>query len=147
MIKCSNAKTGAAARKDRAPFLRLLRTVVAILPAMPVSAVAFDDKLFCVAAQQLAIAVSKDVGNWMDRVTRNAGMAVACDSRIVEFTRFAYIVSASMTDHWKSDKASEWNASQCSSRLWKEAIGNGWSILLSIAAADGSRATFKAQCR
>ena len=53
-------------------------------------ALALDDKEFCVSAQQLAIAAEKDVGVWIDRVTRNAGMVVSCDRKTVQFTRFTY---------------------------------------------------------
>ena len=49
-------------------------------PALP-----FEDLQFCVAAQQLAVAADKDIGIWVDRVTRNAGMSVACDRKLVEF--------------------------------------------------------------
>jgi hypothetical protein len=108
---------------------------------------AFDDKGFCVAVQQLAHAAEKDVGIWIDRVTRNAGTVVACDRKVIEFTRFTYVASASMTPDWKAAKSSEWNASRCNSLLWKEAIENGWAIILHIATPDGDRATFSAQCR
>ena len=57
---------------------------------MAAPAFAFQDREFCVVAQQLAAAAEKDVGVWIDRTTRNAGMTVACDRKIVEFTRFTY---------------------------------------------------------
>ena len=68
-------------------------------------ALALDDKEFCVSAQQLAIAAEKDVGVWIDRVTRNAGMEVSCDRKTVQFTRFTYAPSASMNDAWKASKS------------------------------------------
>jgi hypothetical protein len=73
-------------------------------------------------------------------------MMVACDRKVVEFTRFTYMPSASMTADWKAAKAAEWNAAQCGSLLWKEAVDGGWTVVLTVAAADGGRATFKAQC-
>ena len=118
---------------------------IALLPLTLAPALAFDDTQFCVAAKQVAIAADKDVGIWIDRNTRNAGMAVNCDRKVVEFTRFAYIASASMSDHWKTLKASDWNATQCKSVL-REAIDNGWTVILNVATADGGRATFKARC-
>jgi hypothetical protein len=121
--------------------------VIAIALVTLAPALAFDDQQFCVAARQLAIAADKDIGLWIDRVTRNAGMVVACDRRVVEFTRFAYIASASMTDQWKTARGAEWDVAQCSSRIWREAIDSGWTIVLNVATADGGRATFKAQCR
>jgi hypothetical protein len=127
--------------------MRLRWAAIAILLATLVPALAFEDKELCVAAQQLAIAANRDIGIWIDRVTRNAGVVVACDSKAVEFTRFAHVASASMTDHWRAAKASEWNSAQCNSLFWRQAIDNGWAIVLNIASADGGRATFKAQCR
>ena len=120
---------------------------IAALLGASTPSVAFDDGSFCVAAQQLAIAAEKDIGIWVDRVTRNAGMRVVCDRKVVESTRFTYLPSSSMTEHWKAAKASEWNASQCSSALWREAIDNGWTVLLQVASPDGGRATLKAQCQ
>jgi hypothetical protein len=70
---------------------------MAIVLATLSPALAFEDMQFCVAAQQLAVAADKDIGIWIDRVTRNAGMSVACDRKLVEFTRFTYIGSTSMT--------------------------------------------------
>jgi hypothetical protein len=125
-----------------------LRWVAIILPlALPVPAHAFDDKQFCAAVQQVAIAAEKDIGIWTDHTTRNAGMRIACDRKLVEFIRFTYAASTSMTADWRTTKSSEWNAGQCSSSLWREAIDNGWKIVLHIASADGGRTTLTAQCR
>jgi hypothetical protein len=109
-------------------------------------ALALDDKEFCVSAQQLAIAAEKDVGVWIDRVTRNAGMVVTCDRKTVQFTRFTYAPSASMNDAWKASKAADWNATHCSSPIWGEAVRGGWKIVLSQSAADGGQVTITAQC-
>ena len=109
-------------------------------------ALALDDKEFCVSAQQLAIAAEKDVGVWIDRVTRNAGMVVSCDRKTVQFTRFTYVPSASMNDAWKASKAADWNTVHCNSRIWNEAIANGWKIVLSQTAADGGQVRITAEC-
>jgi hypothetical protein len=107
---------------------------------------AFNDREFCVVAQQFAIAAEKDVGVWIDRVTRNAGMAVACDKKTVEFTRFTYAPSASMDQAWKERKGADWSAVHCGSAVWNEAIRNGWKIVLSQTSADGGRVLIAAQC-
>lgn len=105
-----------------------------------------DDRELCVSAQQLALAAEKDVGVWIDRQTRNAGMVVSCDSKTVQFTRFTYAPSAAMNEAWKERKAADWNAVHCNSPIWKDAIANGWKIVLSQTAADGGQATITAQC-
>ena len=109
-------------------------------------ALAVDDKDFCVAAQQLALATEKDVGLWTDRMTRNAGMVVTCPTKTVVFKRFTYASSPSMDKAWKERKAAEWNASHCGRSLWAEAIRDKWNVVLSVTAADGGNASFTAQC-
>jgi hypothetical protein len=110
----------------------------------PVSAL--DDGDYCVLAQQLALAAEKDIGIWIDRSTRNAGILVACDRRIIEYRRFTYSPSASMTDAWKARKGADWNRTHCDSAIWRDAIGRGWKIILSETAADGASVSFTAQC-
>jgi hypothetical protein len=124
--------------------LAIVLAIAAATEATPASAV--DDKELCVSAQQLALAYEKDVGVWIDRQTRNAGMRVICETKTVQFTRFTYAPSASMDEAWKERKAADWNAVHCNSAVWKEAIANGWKIVLSQTAADGGRTTITAQC-
>jgi hypothetical protein len=118
-----------------------LRAGPAIAPAF-----ALDDRDICVLAQQLAVAAEKDVGIWIDRATRNAGMFVSCDARTIEYNRFTYASSASMTDAWKARKNADWNTTHCDSAIWRDAIGRGWKIILSETAADGGRVSFTARC-
>jgi ABC-type transporter MlaC component len=120
---------------------------ISLALAMPASSHAFDNKQFCQAVQQVVIAAEKDIGIWLDRVTRNAGMRTVCDQKLVEFMRFTYAASASMTADWRTAKSAEWNAGHCSSSLWREAIDNGWKIVLHISSADGGQTTLTAQCR
>ena len=122
----------------------LLRGV--LLTAGVTPALALDDGDYCVLAQQLAIAAEKDIGIWIDRTTRNAGMVVSCDRRIIEYRRFTYSPSASMSDAWKARKGADWNRTHCDSAIWRDAIGRGWKIVLSETAADGASVTFTARC-
>lgn len=126
--------------------LRCLPLAVAAALSLAAPAAAIDDKDFCVVAQQLAVASEKDVGVWVDRVTRNAGMFVTCDKRLVEFSRFTYASSASMNADWKQRKGADWSASHCGSAIWNEAIREGWKVVLSLTAADGGRVALEAQC-
>jgi hypothetical protein len=128
-------------RRALAPALVLLAAAATATPAS-----AFEDREFCVVARQLAIAAEKDIGVWIDRTTRNAGMAVSCDRKTVEFTRFTYAPSASMDQAWKARKTADWNAVHCASPVWNEAIRNGWKVVQSVNAADGGRVLIAAQC-
>jgi hypothetical protein len=106
---------------------------------------AFSDADFCSAAKQLAIAAEQDVGHWLDRTTRNGGVGVWCDRKLVHFKRFTYASSASMNNDWKARKTAEWNAAQCDSPLWAEAIQQGWKIELSVTSSDGGQSIFGAK--
>ena len=115
------------------------------MPLAP--AIAFDDSDFCVAARQLAVAADGDIGVWVDRVTRSAGMVVSCDRKVVEFRRFTYTPTIAMDGAWKERKAAEWNGTHCASRLWAQAIRNEWKVALSLTAADGGQVSLNAQCK
>lgn len=60
----------------------LLLFVVDVVVSLtsPAPPLAFDDREFCVAARLFALAASTDIGLWIDRTTRNAGMVVCCDT-------------------------------------------------------------------
>ena len=130
--------------------LRSARTGVLALGCLLIGAAAasaLDDRDFCVVAQQLAVAAEKDIGVWIDRVTRSAGMLVLCDRKTVQFTRFTYAPSASMNDTWKQSKTADWSATHCSSPVWGEAVRGGWKIVLSQTSADGGQVSITAECR
>lgn len=112
----------------------------------PGPALAMDDGDFCVVAKRVAAASKQDVGNWTDRVTRNAGMVVTCDKKRVEFLRFTYEPSSAMTAEWKVRKAADWNASHCASLVWREAIRGGWKVVLNVTFVDRRQAELIAQC-
>jgi hypothetical protein len=125
----------------------LLWAAVAFLPTAPIPVLAFDDKQFCGAVRQLAVAAEQDVGLWTDRTTRNAGISVSCDRKLVEFRRFTYAPSASMDDAWRERNAEQWNATHCNNTIWSEAIRNSWNIALVVSAADGGQVRLRAQCK
>lgn len=128
---------------------RCVSFVVASL-ALPLAALspalAFDDSDFCASAKQLAVAADGDIGVWVDRVTRSAGMVVACDRKTIVFRRFTYTPTAAMDGAWKERKAAEWNGTQCASRLWAQAIRNDWKVALSVTAYDGGNVSLDAKC-
>ena len=113
-----------------------------ILAAAPTLTSAFSDQDFCSAARQFATAIERDVGIWVDRTTRNAGVGVFCERKSVEFWQ----TSASMDEAWQRHKAGDWNTKQCASLTWGDAIRNGWRIDLVVTSADGRRVAFAARC-
>lgn len=132
-------------RTHRHCLLSGLEAVLLCMTAAP--AVAFDDGEFCVAAQQLALAADKDIGLWIDRTTRNAGMSVSCDKKVIAFKRFTYAPFVSMDGAWIDRKTAEWSAAHCNSPIWAEAIRNRWKIALDLTTADGGHLSLVSQCR
>jgi len=133
----------AMSRSRRDPIVRwaIAATLAAAQPAL-----AFDDKDFCSAARQFAAAVERDVGVWIDRATRNGGMGVFCERKSVEFWHFTYAASASMDEAWRRRKSSDWNAKQCASPTWGDAIRHGWKVDLVVTSADRRQVAFTARC-
>jgi hypothetical protein len=129
-------------------WLWLLPTGVSLLLGLPRPdpALAIDDHDFCVVAKRVAAASKQDVGNWTDRVTRNAGMVVACDKKRVEFLRFTYEPSSEMTAEWAARKTADWSAAHCASLVWREAIRSGWKVVLSVTFVDRRHVELIAQC-
>ena len=127
------------------PRCLLAAAVISFTPRVP--ALAFDDSEFCQAAQQFAVAENRDVGLWIDRTTRNAGMTVTCETKVVEFKRFTYALSSSMSDAWKERKAAEWNARHCNNPVWSDAIRSGWKILFTTTSVDRKSASIIAECK
>src|SRR5262245_25702752 len=132
-------------RRRRYPSPRWVAVVVVLAAAR--SAFAFDDRDFCVAVSQLALAADKDIGLWIDRVTRNGGIALSCDRKLVEFKRFTYASSALLNEAWRERTSTQWSASHCGSPIWGDAIRNGWNVVLVVSSADGARIALNAQCR
>ncbi len=125
---------------------RLLPFIAAVAAFGTAPALALDDQDVCVLAQQLAQAAESDVGIWIDRQTRNAGMVVSCKQMTIEYRRFSYAPSTAMTADWKAHKGADWNATHCASAVWKDAISRGWKVVLSETSADGGQASFTARC-
>jgi hypothetical protein len=121
-----------------------VEAAVILTPQAP--ALSFDDGEFCVAAQQLALAANNDVDLWLDRVTRNDGVSVSCEKRLVEFKRSVRGTGTSLDQSWRERKGGEWNDTHCHNRIWSEAILNGWNIAASFTASDGARVTIRAHC-
>jgi len=125
---------------------RMLLVTAAMSCAMAVAVAAFSDREFCDVAKQVAIAAEQDVGNWIDRKTRNAGIIVDCTDKVVQFKRFTYLPTTAFNDAWKQRTSTSWNARHCSSAIWREAVKTGWKVQLGVWSADGGHASMLAQC-
>ncbi len=125
---------------------RMLLTTAAMAMALAMPVAAFSDTEFCAVANQMAVAAEQDVGIWIDRKTRSAGITVDCAKKVIQFKRFTYLPGAELNDGWKQRTAASWNSQHCLSTLWREAVKNSWKMVLGVWSADGGHASMVAEC-
>ena len=106
---------------------------------------AFDSPQFCQAVTQISRAASRDVGTWINRTTRNDGVEVFCDRKLVHFKRYASTPGSGLRDAWKDAKTEEWRSTYCTNATWREAIENGWIISATITTVTGEKVWFACQ--
>ena len=121
----------------------ILATLLGAVLACASAAAAFDHEQFCQATSQFARSTRINVGTWIDRTTRNDGVEVFCDRKIVHFKR--YSSARSINDAWKQSKTEEWSSGTCTSNMWREAIDNGWLVSSTVTTASGERVWFACQ--
>jgi hypothetical protein len=106
---------------------------------------AFDSKQFCQAVTQWVRAAVGDAGTWVDRTTRNDGVEIVCDRKIVHFKRYSTLPARVTDEAWKDAKINEWRGATCADSMWREAIENGWLISATVASKDGKRVLLACQ--
>lgn len=116
---------------------------VITLAAATAPAAAFDHTQFCQAMSHSARAARINVGTWIDRGTRNDGMEVLCERRIIHFKRYSRVEKAS--EAWKEARTEDWRSAYCRSSTWREAIENGWLVSATFTTAGGERVWFACQ--
>jgi len=106
---------------------------------------AFDDTQFCQAVRQFAIAARRDTGTWIDRTTRNDGLEVFCDRKLVHFKRYASTPGSGLREPWRESKTEEWRGVTCTNAMWREAVDNGWIISATVTTVTGEKVWFACQ--
>jgi hypothetical protein len=100
-------------------------------------ALAFDEGQFCQAVHQFLRAATVDTGNWIDRTTRNDGVEIRCDRKMVHFKRYSSTPVSGLSDAWKERKTQEWESAYCSKPMWREASQNGWVVSATVTTVKG----------
>jgi hypothetical protein len=106
---------------------------------------AFDDTQFCQAVRQYAGAARRDIGTWINRTTRNDGVEIFCDRKLVHFKRYASTPGSGLREAWRESKTEEWRSATCASATWREAVENGWIISTTVTTATGEKVWFACQ--
>src|SRR5215470_7059559 len=123
-------------------FLPLAIGASAALAAINSGARAFDNTQFCQAVTQMVRAAAGDVGTWVDRSTRNDGVEIACDRKLVHFKRTSNAPAGTLRGGWREAKTLEWQGAYCANPIWREAVDNGWVISTTVATTTGERIWF-----
>jgi hypothetical protein len=100
---------------------------------------AFEDRQFCLAVREIIRSSSFDVGTWADRFTRNDGVEIICDRKLVHFKRYYGAPASAVTDSWRDRKAEEWESGHCKRSPWSEAVENGWIVSSTVTTITGER--------
>jgi hypothetical protein len=120
--------------------LSLATTAAAVLLAVWASpARAFDDAQFCVAAKEYIRSATGDVGTWTDRVTRNDGVEIGCDKKVVHFKRYYGAPASALREGWRERQAQTWESAYCRRSIWGEAVDNGWVVSATVTTVTGER--------
>ncbi len=100
---------------------------------------AFDDAQFCVAVKELIRSAVGDVGTWTDRLTRNDGVEIGCDRKVVHFKRHYSAPASALGAGWRERQAELWEGTYCKRSIWREAIENGWVVSATLTTVTGER--------
>ncbi|HWE17410.1 MAG TPA: hypothetical protein VG758_09545 [Hyphomicrobiaceae bacterium] len=100
---------------------------------------AFDDAQFCVAAKEFIRATVGDVGTWTDRLTRNDGVEIGCERKVVHFKRHYSAPASALREGWRERQAELWESTYCKRSIWREAIDNGWVVAATLTTVTGER--------
>jgi hypothetical protein len=104
-----------------------------------VRALAFDDAEFCVAAKEFIRSATGDVGTWTDRVTRNDGVEIGCDKKVVHFKRYYSAPASALREGWRERQAESWESAYCRRSIWREAVDHGWVVSVTVTTVTGER--------
>jgi hypothetical protein len=120
--------------------LSLAATAAAALLAVSASpARAFDDAQFCVAAKEFIRSTMGDVGTWTDRLTRNDGVQIGCEIKVVHFKRHYNAPASALREGWRERQAELWEGSVCKRSIWREAVENGWVVSATLTTVTSER--------
>ena len=82
----------------------------------------------------------------VDPVTRNDGMAVLCNTKVVEYKKSMIVDFSMLRDGWKERKQKQWNSIYCDGSHWQKLIDDGWTVSTTLISKSGERFWFKAEC-
>jgi len=122
----------------RAAWLMTMVTAAA-LAARGGVALAFDDAQFCVVVKEFVRSATGDVGTWTDRLTRNDGVEIGCERKLVHFKRYYSAPASALRDAWQERQAQNWESAYCKRSIWREAVDHGWIVSATVTTVTGER--------
>ncbi len=107
----------------------------------------FNEEVFCNYMKDFSQKVNSEGPVWVDHATRQDGVAVICNTKIVEYKKFMNVSSADLRVGWQERKQEQLNDIHCTDDSpFRQAIDNGWNIKMLLTFIDGKTARFTAYC-
>lgn len=107
-----------------------------------------SDKVFCSQAKQLSDKTNSEGKVWVDAMTRQDGMAVICNLKIIEYKKFLKANTVDMREGWQDRKQSQWDKIYCEEgSTFRNAIDNGWSVSVILTFINGEQHKITAKCK
>jgi hypothetical protein len=123
----------------RARLQLLICAFIALAGATGARAQSFDNTQFCLAVREITRYAQGDVGTWTDRVTRNDGVEVVCERKLVHFKRYFKAPSGALRDTWKETRTQDWESTYCQRPIWRQAVDNGWIVSATVTTSTGEK--------
>lgn len=118
----------------------------AALLALTQQAYAFDDKAFCAEMQETAKTHNEKQGAWIDTRTKSNEMTVTCDQKRIVSKQNVNAGKNDLKDFANQNLQTQWNGNFCKDEHFREAINNGWTMIMNINFADGGTLDLTANC-
>ena len=91
----------------------------------------------------LAVKINRDIGERLDEITVQSGMAVRCNEKLVEFKKALKIPFSDLRDpQWRK----RLNDSYCTNDTLLEGIESGWQIATTITDSTSKQFRMTAEC-
>lgn len=107
----------------------------------------FSEASFCRAMQEFAAKSNMDAGTKVDSVTTHVGLAVLCNSKLIDFKKRLDIPFTAMKAGWEGRKQDQWNQIYCNDPTFAAAIRAGWRVSYTMTDSDGRRLYAEAECK
>lgn len=110
------------------------------------SARAYDEPTFCAEMQETAKTHNATKSTWIDRLTKSDDMTVNCKKKRVVSKQKVTAATSDLKDEAMQNLQKDWNDNFCPDEHFRNAIKNGWSMVMNLTFNDGKTIDLTAEC-